>query len=186
VPSRATVAGLSASDDCPTKICPDCAETVLAAARRCRYCGYRFDAGATPAPAASFGGVLGLLRRAHPPTTTVPDLMASWGIVPDPDEGHGTLCHGAIAGEPGFIVVTQTRFRFVPALLRSTPGSVREEHLLVDLLRVHSGRHRLRRALFIEWRDTRTVVELDAGQLSRLRDLLSPHALTAQPPGERR
>jgi hypothetical protein len=26
-----------------TKTCPDCAEDVLAEARRCRFCGYRFD-----------------------------------------------------------------------------------------------------------------------------------------------
>jgi len=28
----------------PTKICPECAETVKAAANVCRYCGHRFDA----------------------------------------------------------------------------------------------------------------------------------------------
>lgn len=26
------------------KVCPDCAESVRTAARKCRYCGYRFDA----------------------------------------------------------------------------------------------------------------------------------------------
>lgn len=30
------------TDKRPTRACPDCAETVLAAARRCRYCGYEF------------------------------------------------------------------------------------------------------------------------------------------------
>ena len=33
-------------DERSTKTCPDCAETVLAAARVCKHCGYRFD----PAP----------------------------------------------------------------------------------------------------------------------------------------
>jgi Uncharacterised protein family UPF0547 len=30
-------------DEQETKTCPDCAETVLAAARVCKHCGYRFD-----------------------------------------------------------------------------------------------------------------------------------------------
>jgi hypothetical protein len=41
--------GLGASSSRPgqepdVKACPDCAEGVLSAARKCRYCGYRFDA----------------------------------------------------------------------------------------------------------------------------------------------
>jgi ribosomal protein L40E len=32
------------ADVVSTKVCPDCAESVQAAARRCRFCGYRFDA----------------------------------------------------------------------------------------------------------------------------------------------
>jgi len=34
-----------------TKSCPDCAETVLAAANVCKHCGYRFDEQAAPDPA---------------------------------------------------------------------------------------------------------------------------------------
>lgn len=33
----------SATDDRSMKTCPDCAESVLAAARKCRYCGYTFE-----------------------------------------------------------------------------------------------------------------------------------------------
>ena len=33
-----------------TKTCPECAESVKAAARVCRYCGYRFDSETSTAP----------------------------------------------------------------------------------------------------------------------------------------
>ena len=33
-----------------TKVCPDCAETIKAAARVCRFCGYRFELGRSAGP----------------------------------------------------------------------------------------------------------------------------------------
>jgi Uncharacterised protein family UPF0547 len=39
----AVPAAASAAAEAERKTCPDCAETVLAAAKVCRYCGYRFE-----------------------------------------------------------------------------------------------------------------------------------------------
>lgn len=40
--SRVTNPLVVASSGSATKTCPDCAETILAAARVCKHCGYRF------------------------------------------------------------------------------------------------------------------------------------------------
>jgi hypothetical protein len=47
-PARVDEATVAAAPPPPaaTKTCPDCAETVLAAARVCKHCGYRFERGA--------------------------------------------------------------------------------------------------------------------------------------------
>ncbi len=44
------VSGMSQEDE---KVCPDCAERILAAARVCRYCGYRFDGPPEDVPSAT-------------------------------------------------------------------------------------------------------------------------------------
>ena len=36
--------GAAAAQEPDLKACPDCAENVRSAARKCRYCGFRFDA----------------------------------------------------------------------------------------------------------------------------------------------
>jgi hypothetical protein len=49
VPVGGSAPGAAPAGDDDTKTCPDCAEQVKAAARVCRYCGYRFDGPDQPA-----------------------------------------------------------------------------------------------------------------------------------------
>jgi hypothetical protein len=92
------------------KRCPDCAEQVLAAARKCRYCGYRFDraAGATR---VGGGSILDLLVRPKS-TATLPDLLMQWGSELAPGEQVSYFGYCRADSRYGFLLITSARVAF--------------------------------------------------------------------------
>ncbi|HEX7300857.1 MAG TPA: zinc ribbon domain-containing protein [Solirubrobacteraceae bacterium] len=95
-----------------TKQCPDCAERVLSEARKCRYCGYRFDRG-----------------------TTVSQIVAEWGAALDDDEEVVSFWPADVDGQPGYALVTEHRFVFFAHVARSRYDK-RLEHPIADLSHV--------------------------------------------------
>jgi hypothetical protein len=90
------------------KRCPDCAEQVLAAARKCRYCGYRF--GRT---GARTGDSLADLVRTPPERKkTVPELLSQWGTPLAADESVVYFGHCWCDRRLGFLLVTNARVAF--------------------------------------------------------------------------
>ncbi len=86
------------------KRCPDCAELVLAQARVCRYCGYRFAS--VPATRA-----LEWIRR-PPDTKPLPALLLEWGIELSEDEDVAFFGLCAVDSTGGFLLVTNRRLVF--------------------------------------------------------------------------
>ena len=166
------------STDRETKVCPDCAEEVLAAARKCRFCGYRFDAPPPPPPRPVSGGgsLLDLLRTPRAQVASVPELVRDWGVPLWPDEvvREDGLCFVEIGSERGYALVTSSRFRFVMMARgrRSTP-EVRIDHQLSDLRAATVVRRRLRRAVVLRWPDEETVVHVETGPPEKLVELVT-------------
>lgn len=90
-----------------TKRCPDCAETVLAAARKCRYCGYRFDRRSGDA-----GLLGGSARRPPPAPRTLEELLGDWGEYLHEDERPGSITFTELDGIDGYLLVTGRRVAF--------------------------------------------------------------------------
>jgi Uncharacterised protein family UPF0547 len=87
------------------KTCPDCAEQVRAAARRCRFCGYSFERGRKP-------GLLDLLRTPRREPMEPAELLESWGA--DLEDGEEIVLFGyrRLDSDDGFLVLSDRRLLF--------------------------------------------------------------------------
>ncbi len=105
------------TDDPTHKQCPDCAELVLAAARKCRYCGYRFDK-----QRRSRGPLLGdlfpgLIRGTE--EATLEEILADWGTSLAEDEVVNWFHLADVDHRPGYLLVTSRRLVFFQQVSRT-------------------------------------------------------------------
>ena len=101
------------------KQCPDCAEQVLAAARKCRYCGYRFDGRRRSVGASLLGELLGGLRK-DTTDVTFEEVLADWGMNLDEGEVVEWFRLADVDHNPGYLLVTSRRLVFFNQTSRTT------------------------------------------------------------------
>jgi len=147
-------------DGRPVKVCPDCAETVLVAARKCRFCGYRFDE-PPRGPARSLLERLGLWRALRP--VAFEELLADWGI--ELAEGETAACfrYVTLDAQVGYLLVTDLRLVFVADRRREQVAALEYPRARVE--NVHAargGRH-----LTLEAGATRHVIAVGPGSSPR-------------------
>jgi hypothetical protein len=101
------------------KQCPDCAEQVLAAARKCRYCGYRFDGRRRSGGASLLGDLLGGLRK-DTTNATFEEVLADWGTNLDEGEVVQWFRLADVDHHPGYLLLTSRRLVFFNETSRTT------------------------------------------------------------------
>jgi hypothetical protein len=137
-----------------TKQCPDCAEQVLVAARKCRYCGYRFDGRRSDS-----GSIVGFLdgrrseggsivdsllgrRRESRPNATIDEFLDDWGVRLDDGEEVRFFVLAEADRQLGFLIVTSGRVMFFAQRPRAPHVKVFETPLgaLTGAARLSRGR----------------------------------------------
>jgi hypothetical protein len=138
------------ADQRPMKPCPDCAELVLEAARKCRYCGYRFDR--QPQKQESLWAHL--LRRSAP-RMTMTETLEQLGVELEPGEQPAGLWLAQISGVDGYVVLTDRRLCFVMGLRHQQAATTAPwQHRLDELAGAEVSSHRWKAALLLHWRDS--------------------------------
>jgi hypothetical protein len=106
--ATASLIGMSSTPD--YKQCPDCAEHVLAAARKCRFCGYRFDGRRKARPSLLSILLPGLTRDMR--DATLPEVLADWGVSVGDTEEVALFRLAEVDDRPGYLLVTSERLVF--------------------------------------------------------------------------
>lgn len=172
----------AAIDQRSAKTCPDCAELVLAAARKCRYCGYRFDHAPAPQGSAS---LLGILLR-PPERLTMADTLAQLGVELGRDEQPAQMWLGRVQGSDGYVVLTDARLLFVKGLRRGNAASGPQQNSLSELAGVEVLSRRRKQILVIDWgrSGTMSIDSLSREGLRQLRSALLARIDASGTPGK--
>jgi hypothetical protein len=125
-------------------------------ARKCRYCGYRFDSGRKPRLSLLSDLIPGLRRDTR--DTTLPEVLADWGVSVGDTEEVALFRLVEVDDRPGYLLVTSERLVFFGQASRGEHERALEYPLyaLTQVI-VHGGR--LRRRLELRGPDFSHVVQ---------------------------
>jgi hypothetical protein len=141
-----------AADPRPMKLCPDCAELVLKAARKCRYCGYEFRPPAPPPPPAP--GLFNFSLRRAAPRLTMTETVTQLGIDLDPGEEPTGLWLARADSIDGYVVLTDERLFFVSGLRRAPSSPPPRQHRLGELAGAEIQSRHFKSELVLHWHDS--------------------------------